>query len=47
MPINFYVNLSMYDVTVEPDSFFSVITKIGGLLGLLRVFALLSAMHEW
>ena len=37
----------MYEMTVEPDSVIVALTKIGALLGLLRLFFFISAIHEW
>ena len=37
----------MYEMTVEPDSVIIALTKIGALLGLLRLFFFINAMHEW
>ena len=37
----------MFEVTVEPDSLLVGVTKIGALLGLVRLFAFINAMHEW
>ena len=45
--LTFVLDASKYEVTVEPDSVFTVITKIGALLGLMRVFSLLTTLHEW
>ena len=41
------VERKMFEETIEPDSFLVGITKIGALLGLLRIFALFSSLHEW
>ena len=45
--IEFQVDPRLYEVTVEPDSVLTVFAKIGGLLGLMRIFAVFSAVHEW
>ena len=45
--MDFIIDSRIYEVTVEPDSVFIVLIKIGGLLGLLRIFSFLSAFHEW
>ena len=36
----------MYEVTVVPDNFLMAITKIGGLLGFLKIFTVVRALHE-
>ena len=37
----------MYQVTEEPDSLLLGITKIGAILGLMRLFVFVGALHEW
>ena len=45
--LHFYLDRSLHEVTMEPDSVFSVFAKMGALLGLLRIFTFINVFHEW
>ena len=43
----FYIDRTMSEVSVEPDSVLVAITKIGALIGIARLFYFVSALNEW
>ena len=44
--IAFHINEVIQQKTIEPESLFSALAKIGGVLGLMRIFSLFRIFHE-
>ena len=47
LEIHFTLERKMLEDVIEPDSIVVGITKVGALLGLLKVFSFFNAYHEW
>ena len=42
-----FIGMTVFEVTVEPDSMLIAMTKVLALLGIMKLFSVVNAFHGW